>query len=202
MEQAHYYDDYTFKTPALGFSNSALTAGTVSAKGYETGSRIATLETTPTNCYTVNHYDIRGRVTKTISTNHLGGTETVTSTYGYTEKPLTVTHQHTAPGKATQTELLTYNYDQADRLKTVTHKLNGNAAVTLKSNTYNVYGRLRCCYVMSKEAVNYNYNIRNWLTSISSTNFLQNLVYVGGMHGYWYRFADTNQDICPIDYCL
>ena len=154
----------------------------VSAKGFETGSRIATLETTPSNCYTVRHYDIKGRVTKTISTNHLGGTETVTTTYGHTEKPLTVTHQHTAPGKATQTELLTYTYDQADRLKTVTHKLNGNAAVTLKNNTYDIYGRLRSCYVMNKEAVTYNYNIRNWLTSISSTNFQESLVYVGGLH--------------------
>ena len=35
---------------------------------------------------------------------------------------------------------------------------------------------------MNKEAVTYNYNIRNWLTSISSTNFQESLVYVGGLH--------------------
>jgi RHS repeat-associated protein len=177
VEQAHYYDDYNFKVSALGFGNSAYTAGTVSAKGLETGSRIATLEETPTNCYTVNHYDIKGRNTKTVSSNHLSGYETVTTTYGYTDKPMTVTHVHSAPGKATQTEVMTYTYDQADRQTTLTHKLNNNTAVTLQDNTYDNYGRLISRDLLNSETVTYNYNIRNWLTSLSSTNFTESLFY-------------------------
>ena len=177
VEQVHYYDDYNFKVSALGFGNSAYTAGTVSAKGLETGSRIATLEETPTNCYTVNHYDIKGRNTKTVSSNHLSGYETVTTTYGSTDKPMTVTHVHSALGKATQTEVMTYTYDQADRLLTLTHKLNNNTAVTLQDNTYDNYGRLISRDLLNCETVTYNYNIRNWLTSLSSTNFTESLFY-------------------------
>ena len=177
VEQVHYYDDYNFKVSALGFGNSAYTAGTVSAKGLETGSRIATLEETPTNCYTVNHYDIKGRNTKTVSSNHLSGYETVTTTYGYTDKPMTVTHVHSAPGKATQTEVMTYTYDQADRQTTLTHKLNNNTAVTLQDNTYDKYGRLHTRNLMNSETVTYNYNIRNWLTSLTSTNFTESIFY-------------------------
>ena len=177
VEQVHYYDDYNFKVSALGFGNSAYTAGTVSAKGLETGSRIATLEETPTNCYTVNHYDIKGRNTKTVSSNHLSGYETVTTTYGSTDKPMTVTHVHSALGKATQTEVMTYTYDQADRLLTLTHKLNSNATVTLQSNTYDKYGRLHTRNLMNSETVTYNYNIRNWLSSLTSTNFTESLFY-------------------------
>ncbi len=177
VEQVHYYDDYNFKVSALGFGNSAYTAGTISAKGLETGSRIATLEETPTNCYTVNHYDIKGRNTKTVSSNHLSGYETVTTTYGSTDKPMTVTHVHSALGKATQTEVMTYTYDQADRLLTLTHKLNNNTAVTLQDNTYDNYGRLISRDLLNCETVTYNYNIRNWLTSLSSTNFTESLFY-------------------------
>jgi YD repeat-containing protein len=179
VEQAHYYDDYTFKVNALGFGNSAFTNGTVSAKGLETGKRIATLQSTPSNYYSVMHYDIKGRNTKTVSTNQLNGTETVTTTYGYTDLPQTVTHVHTASGLSTQTEVMTYTYDQADRELTVTHKLNNNATVTLKSNSYDKYGRLHTSNLMNSETVTYGYNIRSWLTNISSTNFTDSLLYFG-----------------------
>jgi len=179
VEQAHYYDDYTFKVNALGFGNSSFTAGTVSAKGLETGTRIATLQSNPSNYYSVIHYDIKGRNTKTVSTNQLNGTETVTTTYGYTDLPQTVTHVHTASGLSTQTEVMTYTYDQADRELTVTHKLNNNATVTLKNNSYDKYGRLQTCNLMNSETVTYGYNIRSWLTNISSTNFTESLLYFG-----------------------
>ena len=177
VEQVHYYDDFIFRCSALGFANPAYTAGTVSAKGLETGSRIATLEATPTNCYAVYNYDIKGRIVKTVSSNQMSGLETVTTTYGYTDQPLTVTHVHSAAGFSDQTEVLTYTYDQADRMKTVTHKLNSNAAVTLKNNTYDSYGRLSTSKLMNCETVTYTYNIRNWLNNISSTNFTENLFY-------------------------
>ena len=90
---------------------------------------------------------------------------------------MTVTHVHSAPGKATQTEVMTYTYDQADRQTTLTHKLNNNTAVTLQDNTYDKYGRLHTRNLMNSETVTYNYNIRNWLTSLSSTNFTESLFY-------------------------
>jgi len=177
VEEVHYYDDYDFIVSALGFANSAYTAGTVSAKGLETGSRTATLETTPQNMYSVFHYDIKGRNIKAVSSNFMSGFEDFTTTYGYTDQPLTVTHIHSTPSMWYMVEALTYTYDQADRVKTVTHRINNNAAVTLKDNTYDNYGRLHTSNLMNCETVTYSYNIRNWLTSVSSTNFTENLFY-------------------------
>ena len=162
---------------ALGFANYVYTAGTVSAKGLETGSRTATLETTPQNLYSVFHYDIKGRNIRSVSSNYMSGFEDVTTTYGYTNQPLKVTHIHSIPSMWYMVETLTYTYDQADRVKTVTHRLANNTAVTLKDNTYDNYGRLHTSNLMNCETVTYSYNIRNWLTGISSTNFSESLFY-------------------------
>ena len=101
----------------------------------------------------------------------------ISTTYGYKEKPLKVSHFHSVSNNIPQTETINYTYDQADRLKTLTHKLNSNTAVTLQDNTYDNYGRLLTKNLMNNETMTYNYNIRNWLTNISSTNFSESLSY-------------------------
>ena len=184
VEEAHYYDGYDFLS-CNGFSVQAFPAGTVNAKGLETGSVVNTLDGTATRLYTVNYYDEKGRQTKRISTNLLGGTETTESTYGYTDKPLTVSHTHTAEGKATQVEIYSYEYDHADRLTKVSHSLNGGAAVVLKENTYDNYGRLVSQNLMGSETVGHSYNIRNWPTSISSSHFTELMEYASGQHPFF-----------------
>ena len=61
-------------------------------------------------------------------------------TYSFTDKPLTTSHTHTA---INTTELYTYDYDHAERLQEVRHKLNGNSEVKLAINTYDKLGRLK-----------------------------------------------------------
>lgn len=177
VEEAHYYDDYDLVVSALGFGGYTFAIGNVCAKGLETASRIATLETSPKNHYAVYNYDIKGRNVGIVSSNYLSGGEMISTTYGYKEKPLKVSHFHSVSNNIPQTETINYTYDQADRLKTLTHKLNSNTAVSLQDNTYDNYGRLLTKNLMNNETVTYNYNIRNWLTNISSTNFSESLSY-------------------------
>ena len=130
----------------------------------------------------MTHYDTRGRVMKLISDNAMGGIETKTTTYTFTGKPVVIKHTHTASGESTQTETYKYTYDHADRLVKVTHQLNENSPVILSESEYDELGRLvgKQFHGNTSLKTTYSYNIRNWITSVSSNSFLQNLSYITG----------------------
>ena len=69
----------------------------------------------------------------------------------------------------------TYTYDHSDRISSVTHKLNSGSTVTLASYTYDNKGRLttKKLHGSSSNQLTYAYNIRSWLTGISSNKFTQ-----------------------------
>ena len=106
------------------------------------------------------------------------------TTYSFTDKPLTVTYEHTASGKASRTEVYTYSYDEKDRLNKIMHKL-GSTTVTLAEYTYDALGRLATTKLHGNNTntATYSYNIRNWLTGISSTKFTQTLGYGSNYNG-------------------
>ena len=110
----------------------------------------------------------------------LGGHEVTETTYTFTGKPSTVTHTHTASGKTTRTEKYTYVYDAAERVSSVKHKL-GSTEVTLASYTYDMHGRMsrRNFHDNYSSEQIYSYNVRSWLTGISSAKFTQTLGYSG-----------------------
>jgi len=175
--QVNYYDNYDFRS-LTGFTNvSYFPAALVDAKGHQTGS-ITNVLGSGTKLYSANYYDIKGRVVKSVSSNHMGGYETFNTAYTFTGKPLTVQHIHTASGKNTQTELYTYMYDHAERVIKIQYVLNGNT-ITLTSNTYDDLGRLltKSSHGAPANKLTYAYNIRDWLTEIKSTKFTQNLYY-------------------------
>ena len=76
------------------------------------------------------------------STNLMGGSDTDFLSYSFSGKPLKHKHVHTATGKPAHTEVYTYTYDSAERLKEVYHKLDNQAEVLLANNTYDELGRL------------------------------------------------------------
>ncbi len=174
----NYYDNYDFRT-LPGFNNSFFPANTLSAKGSLSGSVITVLGS-ETKLYSANYYDKKGRVTKSVSGNLIGGYETTTTVYTFTGKPATVTHVHTATGKTTQTEMYAYTYDHAERLTKVEHTLNG-AKVTLAANTYDELGRLsgKSLHGSVSNKLAYAYNIRNWIESISSGGLFNISLYYG-----------------------
>ncbi len=147
----NYYDDYAFigsNGIDSGIAAYDAQAGfdaryTVSAKTFLTGTLTAQLlpngTVSSTYLYSVMYYDYKGRVIQTKGNNPLsGGTEKEYIAYNFTGQPLQKKHIHAATGKDTQTELYTYTYDDALRLKTTQYSLNGAARLMLASNTFNI----------------------------------------------------------------
>ena len=128
------------------------------------------------------YYDVKGRVTKVVQNNLLGGYDVTNTVYTFTGQPATVTHSHTASGKSTRTEVYTYSYDHADRVSKVEHTL-GGTKITLADYTYDSFGRLstKSLHGSAANKLTYAYNLRSWLTGITSTRFTQNLYYNTGV---------------------
>ena len=106
-------------------------------------------------------------------------------TYNFIGDPLKRQHVHTATGKATQTEVCTYEYDHAGRLSKSKHKLNTNGEVTLIENTYDDLGRIKSCkrHGMSALTTSYTYNIRSWLKSQSTGTLFNQTLYYNESYG-------------------
>ena len=195
MYTVNYYDDYSFigkhgvptslnyTTPPSGYG----TRYTESSKGLLTGTVTARVDATGVTGYdyAAFYYDERGRIIQSRTTNHLGGTEVEYVTYNFIGDPLKRQHVHTATGKATQTEVCTYEYDHAGRLSKSKHKLNTNGEVTLIENTYDDLGRIKSCkrHGMSALTTSYTYNIRSWLKSQSTGTLFNQTLYYNESYG-------------------
>ena len=165
-----------------GFPTSQLTNDTSGySKGSLTGSAV-TVSGSSTKIYKGYYYDVKGRVTKVVQNNLLGGYDVTNTVYTFTGQPATVTHSHTASGKSTRTEVYTYSYDHADRVSKVEHTL-GGTKITLADYTYDSFGRLstKSLHGSAANKLTYAYNLRSWLTGITSTRFTQNLYYNTGV---------------------
>ena len=165
-----------------GFPTSQFTNDTSGySKGSLTGSAV-TVSGSSTKIYKGYYYDVKGRVTKVVQYNLLGGYDVTNTVYTFTGQPATVTHSHTASGKSTRTEVYTYSYDHADRVSKVEHTL-GGTKITLADYTYDSFGRLstKSLHGSAANKLTYAYNLRSWLTGITSTRFTQNLYYNTGV---------------------
>ena len=165
-----------------GFPRSQFTNDTSGySKGSLTGSAV-TVSGSSTKIYKGYYYDVKGRVTKVVQNNLLGGYDVTNTVYTFTGQPATVTHSHTASGKSTRTEVYTYSYDHADRVSKVEHTL-GGTKITLADYTYDSFGRLstKSLHGSAANKLTYAYNLRSWLTGITSTRFTQNLYYNTGV---------------------
>ena len=87
-----------------------------------------------------------------------------------------------ASGKTTREEVYTYSYDYTDRVSKVEHTL-GGTKITLADYTYDSFGRLstKSLHGSAANKLTYAYNLRSWLTGITSTRFTQNLYYNPGV---------------------
>ena len=179
----NHYDGYDFVGTGM-FAAPEFEAGSVSGKGLLTGSVAYGLNVAgPVR--TVFHYDNKGRVVKETASNGLNGFDTRVTTYSFTDKPLTVTHTHTASGKEGLTEVYTYTYDHADRLSSVKHRLNDGTEVVLANYTYDDLGRIQAKKLHnSTHTTSYAYNVRGWTTGITNGNFTQSLTYNNGTAGF------------------
>lgn len=179
----YYYDNYDFLS-LPGFTDRTLyPVPSVSGVGLLTGKVLLLSSATKSSyIHSALYYDLKGRVVRSSEDNYRGGNETVLTEYRFAGAPKKITYIHTVPKKATQKEVYTYTYDHAERLTKVTHKLNDSPSVVLVEHTYDDLGRLSSKRHHANDALKmtYTYNIRNWLTQISSNKFNQKLLYAEG----------------------
>ena len=178
----NYYDSYSF-IGTQGFTGSNFSTDTSGyGKGALTGQMVAGINGNPV--WKAFYYDIRGREVKRVESNAMNGYDVTTTSYSFTNKPLTLTHVHTS-GSKSLTEVHTYSYDYADRLSKVQHKLDNNTIVTLAEYTYDDLGRMEQKKLGgTAHSSTYSYNIRSWLTGITGSKFTQTLAYNNSPAGY------------------
>ena len=178
----NYYDSYSF-IGTQGFTGSNFSTDTSGyGKGALTGQMVAGINGNPV--WKAFYYDIRGREVKRVESNAMNGYDMTTTSYSFTNKPLTLTHVHTS-GSKSLTEVHTYSYDYADRLSKVQHKLDNNTIVTLAEYTYDDLGRMEQKKLGgTAHSSTYSYNIRSWLTGITGSKFTQTLAYNNSTAGY------------------
>jgi len=177
----NYYDNYIF--PGAASVPTTVEGQTVLAntKTLATGSwtRAPTIATAMLAEINTTFYDSKARPVRTYSTNHLGGYTYTDSKLDFTGKTLYTISRHKRTTGSTELAIREdFTYSAQDRLITHTHQINGGAAQLVADNTYDALGQL----IIKKtgntagspfQKVDYNYNVRGWLTEINKTVSLQ-----------------------------
>ena len=115
--------------------------------------------------YTINYYDKYGRVIQTIADNHKGGRDIISNKYNFTGELLESKQEHTNSNIIIDKQ---FTYDRMGRLQWEKEDLNGAGNwVTTSSNEYNELGQLKTNTIGGKQTVDYQYNIRGWMTHIN-----------------------------------
>ncbi|EJL65544.1 RHS repeat-associated core domain protein-containing protein [Flavobacterium sp. CF136] len=182
-----YFDDYNYpdapSIPATVANNDqpVYYNTTIKPKGLATATwtRILEASTAYRNELTYTLYDAKARLVRSFTQNFLGG-------YTYTDSRLDdfsgkLQYSITKHKRlAADTELTTkeaFTYSDQDRLLTQTHQINGGTIELIASNTYDELGRLISKKVGNTtlapvQNIQYNYNIRGWLTAINDIGAL------------------------------
>lgn len=183
----NYYDNYNFPHNAgINFSSSVLgqavyynnTAGTLPT-GMPTGTWVRVLEPGPIKAETAyTLYDQWARPVGTYKTNYMGGhtrSENLVNFQGQTLQSIVKHKRDNTGGSLEVTTDDTFSYYSNGSLKDQTQDvsdLSGHAMEQLRRNKYSLLGRLSSKDVGGTaftplQTVDYQYNIRGWLTQIN-----------------------------------
>ena len=198
-----YYDDYAWsgsqpfqssylsKTTAAGnpyAENPAIYSN--KTKGLVTGTKVRVLNSSPEKWLTTTiFYDDKGRRLQTLTGNITGGTDVATYQYDFSGKVLStyVVNHNNQSTVTPETRVLTENlYDAGDRLLTVAKTINDVAGTkrVIANNSYDELGQLQTRILGNNlETLNYEYNIRGWLTGINKWYANGGTPPVGGARG-------------------
>lgn len=127
--------------------------------------------------YATTWYDKYGHVLRAISENHLGGKDVMTSVYEDITYQVTKTHQEHFKGSEHITLDHYMKYDHTGRLLATYEAVNGQTPITLNTMKYNEIGEMITKYLHAtdttstnrsfEQKLDYQYNIRGWLTQIN-----------------------------------
>lgn len=167
-----YYDNYDFIGTGHWAENESISQPL--AKTLVTGSKVSVPGQGWNEVVTL--YDTRFRVSSTVSKDYQGNKDTFTNQYRnlvHARLEQTVHVHESAITSDITTIVKDFKYDHADRLEKVIHQINSETPVVILENEYNELGELTK-KKLHKEAenqysqeVDYQYNIRGWLTKIN-----------------------------------
>ncbi|GHT74117.1 hypothetical protein AGMMS50262_06460 [Bacteroidia bacterium] len=185
----YYYDNYRFKNLSdFGTAyNYAVPSGfnatryggdsdLISAKGLLTGSLTLKFDD---YIYlgSAFYYDSKGRLIQSVTDNHLSGYEKEYVNYNFTGQPTRRQIVHSS-SNGSVSQIYRYFYDHAGRKTLTKYQVDNNQEVTFSEFTYDELGRLSKKKLLgSLQAIDYKYNIRNWLKSIVAPAFKEYLSY-------------------------
>lgn len=181
LEIVNYYDNYDF----IRLYNSVMnTTNSTTTTGLQTG-RIS-IASDGSMLTDAIYYDYKGRPIQTRSISLGSRLTTTTTSYKYWGD-IYQTVQTDYPGTSTATtptltSTTTNNYNSTTGLlsnTTLSLKRGSATAVqkTIRQNTYDGLGRITNNTRNGNLAINYSYNLRNWLTEIEGTGFHEWLYY-------------------------
>lgn len=187
-----YYDSYTmpgsgtFSQTQVNTAMAAVSPGdevpdtlakTDLTRGLVTGARVRMLDST-IFLKTTTFYDTKGHVLQTQSSNHKGGTDSVSIVYSFTGKTLSSYLEHNNPAAAlagTQnTKITTRNIYNNSYLLHTENKINSESWKRIVKMEYDSLGKPKKKMMgdsLSNFFVNMDYNIRGWLTGINKTAY-------------------------------
>ena len=165
-----------------------------SAQGLLTGSYIRQLDDLGKGEFAVHYYDVNGReVQRRSCLLPYGHSDYTWTKYNFIGQPLYVKYKHSSvygiypypPGDSRgdngQEELYEYEYDNAGRPVKTYHTHNKGERILLSESIYDDLGRIQEKRRHNDmDTVQYEYNIRNWVSAIKSRSFIQRLHYETG----------------------
>ncbi|MEW7278453.1 DUF6443 domain-containing protein [Aquimarina sp. 2201CG1-2-11] len=196
----NYYDDYRF----LGATPDATHTNPITVYNESVSNRTQSLETggkvrvLGTNDWIimVTYYDKKARpIYRVIKNEYLGTKDIIESQLDFTGRVVETTTTHTKDSNAAIVTIDRFTYDHIGRLLTQTQKI-GNHEELIVSNTYDRLGQLHQKRVGGSsspsgggavgggglQTVNYDYNIRGWLTGINDANTMGSNLFAFKIH--------------------
>ncbi|SHI64887.1 DUF6443 domain-containing protein [Flavobacterium terrae] len=169
----NFYDNYSF--------NPNLSVGTpyaTNVKGLQTGSWVKVLDPNNPNASELSYtlYDYKYRPIVTHTNNYLGGYTHTINTLDWAGKTLQTQTTHKRVNSDTEIKVTdTFEYTPEDRLSLHKQQINNLPEQLIAKNTYDELGQLTSKNVggndvtgtLGLQKVDYNYNIRGWLTAIN-----------------------------------
>ncbi|MFD0963243.1 DUF6443 domain-containing protein [Pseudofulvibacter geojedonensis] len=170
----NYYDNYTFDY-TLPLATTAIFDEniTTQTQGLATGSKVRVLGTSNW-ITTLTQYSKKARAIYIASKNgYLNTTDIVKTDYDFIGNVLKTESSHTFGMNLPIVTVDEFSYDHQNRLLTQKQTINGGSKETIVNNTYDDLGQLVKKGVgnnttMPLQNVDYDYNIRGWLTAINN----------------------------------
>lgn len=170
-----YYDNYDLPSDCPAAWKTLASSYSKMIKSLRTATKTKILGTTG-YLWNVEYYDDYGRVTRTNTQHQHGGTDIFENAYNFPGELTESKRTHTK-GSTTTIIKERNEYDHQGRLVNTYHQVNTQPEVLLVANTHNEVGTLIAKKLHSENSgstflqkLDYQHNIRGWLTSINGTS--------------------------------